>query len=267
MIGVVPAAPYIAGVLAAGGLGVWASRDRTLVRRWCVWAVTAPVVAAAFYVGDPGVATLVAGLGLLAALEYGRMSGLGTVERGIAAATAVGVPLVVWLAPEHAWRVLLVGALAAVLVPVMSGDGDNGTRRACATVFGLAWVGGLSALVALGPAGFPLCVAVAVADVGAWCGGRFLPGPALSRLSPNKSWGGAVGGALAGTAVLGLFGALSPATVLAVAVAAPLGDLTESMVKRGAGVKDTGTCLPGMGGVLDRIDSLLLAAPVAVVLS
>jgi phosphatidate cytidylyltransferase len=119
--------------------------------------------------------------------------------------------------------------------------------------------------------------------------GRHLMSP---RVSPKKTWEGAVasvvasvgiGGALfyyaspVSTALLqwgliqrrdGMFGlerpALLPILVLTAAlnIAAQLGDLVESLIKRGAGVKDSGTLLPGHGGMLDRIDALLFAAPV-----
>ena len=87
-------------------------------------------------------------------------------------------------------------------------------------------------------------------------------------LSPNKSWEGAAGGLLVAVAVGLLSMAWLPwglhgvAVALLVSVAAQLGDLFESQLKRMAGVKDAGTLFPGHGGVLDRIDALLFALPV-----
>jgi phosphatidate cytidylyltransferase len=127
-----------------------------------------------------------------------------------------------------------------------------------------------------------LLVCVWAGDVAALYVGRAIGRHKLSRLSPNKTWEGSIasvaGSIAAGLAVVYLGEALSvrgntvlhilqpvwQSAVLAVGInfAAQLGDLLESAIKRGAGVKDSGTLLPGHGGVLDRIDALLLAAPV-----
>jgi len=95
--------------------------------------------------------------------------------------------------------------------------------------------------------------------------GKFKMAP---QLSPGKTWEGAVANLLAALLVAALFGywmRLSPAHMLAMgvagSVAGQLGDLFESALKRSAGVKDSGTLLPGHGGMLDRIDALIFAAP------
>lgn len=95
--------------------------------------------------------------------------------------------------------------------------------------------------------------------------------PMAPSISPKKSWEGAAGAVVAcviagvATVIILLDGSWQAGALLglAVAVSATLGDLTESMIKRDLGVKDMGSVLPGHGGLMDRLDSLLLAAPVA----
>ncbi|MCF6337098.1 MAG: phosphatidate cytidylyltransferase [Gammaproteobacteria bacterium] len=115
-----------------------------------------------------------------------------------------------------------------------------------------------------------------VADSGAYFGGRAWGKRKLApAVSPGKTWEG-VGSAVAistlyaivAAQVLGLPGNLWPVFVvlsLVTVIFSVLGDLTESMFKRHAGIKDSGTLLPGHGGVLDRIDSVTAAAPIFVV--
>ena len=123
-------------------------------------------------------------------------------------------------------------------------------REAVLTLFGIVWAG----------------------DTAAYYGGRTMGRHRLApRISPNKTVEGAVSGAVASAAV-GLLLAvrlmeLPPSTLLGVsilgtAVAGQVGDLFESAMKRSAEIKDSSTLLPGHGGMLDRIDSLLFAAPV-----
>jgi phosphatidate cytidylyltransferase len=128
-----------------------------------------------------------------------------------------------------------------------------------------------------------LMVSVWAGDIAALYVGRRWGRHKLTHLSPNKTWEGtfaSIGGSLlAGLAVVlagNLLSTYESNTVLHIVepvwqsallaviinVAAQLGDLLESAIKRGAGVKDSGTMLPGHGGVLDRIDALLVAAPV-----
>jgi phosphatidate cytidylyltransferase len=263
-------------VLAVGGAAALASRNSEVIRKWRTWLVSAPLVAGFLWLGAPGAALLAAGLGVVGAVEYGRLARLRPADSWLVAVAAVGLPLVAWQAPGLLGRVFAGTLLAAALVPVLGGDAEAGARAA-AGVFGVAWLAALTGLVLLRGAALPLIFAVSVADVGAWCAGRLGRGPALSPLSPAKRWTGVAGGALAGVAALAAVaglggggvlggGVFTPAHVIAVAVGAPLGDLLESMVKRGAGVKDAGGWLPGFGGLLDRIDSLLVALAMAVIL-
>jgi phosphatidate cytidylyltransferase len=127
-----------------------------------------------------------------------------------------------------------------------------------------------------------LMVCVWAGDSAAMYVGRYFGRHKLTALSPNKTWEGSLasvaGSVLAGMAVVyaGEFLSARGNTVLHIVepvwqsiilaviinVAAQMGDLLESAIKRGAGVKDSGTILPGHGGMLDRIDALLMATPV-----
>jgi len=107
-------------------------------------------------------------------------------------------------------------------------------------------------------------------DSAAYVCGRYVPrGHFFNHISPNKTWSGAIGGTAAALLVctyLAWAAGQEPLVGIAVgaliAVAAQAGDLAESMLKRAAAVKDSGTLIPGHGGMLDRVDSFLFAAPV-----
>ena len=257
----------VGGALGAGGVGVALSGDPVLRRRWLTWAVTAPVVGGLLALGAPGAAALALALGVVAVTEYARLAALRPADRRLLTAVAVGLPLAV-LAHPPALGVAPYLALAGALPALLSGDTKTGLRRAALTAFGVLWLPwSLAHLLPLGGTAFAVCAAVSVADVGAWCGGRLVGGRALSPLSPSKTWGGVLGAAVAAAATLALLGAFTPGLLLAVAGGGVLGDLLESMAKREAGVKDAGSWLPGFGGLLDRVDSLLVVLPLAAVLS
>lgn len=149
-----------------------------------------------------------------------------------------------------------------------------------ATLLGAAWIGlGLAHVIFVREipehgalAAFTVLIAVFAADSAAYVAGRLLGRHKLApRTSPGKTWEGLVAGTI--TAVLVSFFAFYEENLLdvpeslvlgaAIAVAAPLGDLFESSLKRDAGIKDTGRLLGGHGGMLDRIDALLFASVAA----
>jgi phosphatidate cytidylyltransferase len=260
--------PYVAGALSLGGAGAFLSRRRELIARWCTWAVTAPVVGGALALGRPGAAGLAVAGGVVGGYEYARLARLSRRSRAVLYAAAVAAPGIALAAPSHAARPLVaLPVVAAAVAALSSRDVSVAGHAARDVCFGAAWLAALAQLVVLGRHALPLFVAVSVADVAAWCGGKALRGPKLSRLSPRKRWAGVVAGAGAGLAVLALTSSLTIPLIVAVGVAAPAGDLLESALKRSARVKDAGSWLPGFGGLLDRIDALLVALAVAGALS
>jgi phosphatidate cytidylyltransferase len=177
------------------------------------------------------------------------------------------------------WAVLGIGVLSVMIGEMQRYEKPGGvTANAAAAVLGLVYVGlmltfviqirllwGIEALVSL-------IVVVKACDTGAYTVGRLIGRHKLAPvLSPGKTIEGALGGlAFACLASCATFAYLERGTLLGwivfgliVGLAGMLGDLAESLIKRDVGVKDSSRWLPGFGGVLDMLDSLLLAAPVA----
>ena len=152
-------------------------------------------------------------------------------------------------------------------------------RRALWHGAGVLYVGAtpLSLLVlrAVPEGGFWLVMATFIAvwatDTGALIAGNLIGGPKLApRLSPNKTWAGIIGGTIIPAAAMSLYvmllggsGWKAALLGLVFALAGHAGDLFESWLKRRVGRKNSGSLIPGHGGVLDRIDSILFVAPVA----
>lgn len=190
---------------------------------------------------------------------------------------AVSVPLAILcpLAAGVSWFAL--GLLAAAFLFVLAVT--RAWKLALGLVYAVVPVMALLLLRAQEPNGFGLLLAfwalglVWATDIGAYFAGRSIGGPKLApRVSPSKTWSGLGGGVLAALVLgfllhrfAGLPIQLAAASGL-LAVAAQLGDLFESAMKRRAGVKDSGTLLPGHGGVMDRLDGVVAAAPLAALL-
>jgi phosphatidate cytidylyltransferase len=159
-------------------------------------------------------------------------------------------------------------------------DMHTAAGRYAATVAGIVYAGFLTTFLAFlkridpnqaGDTVVLVLLVAWVADTGGYFAGRFLGKAKLyEAVSPKKTWAGAWGGlagSVLGVAVLKLFFAkwLTWADVILIAVPGgilgQLGDLAESLIKRSVGVKDSGSLLPGHGGILDRIDAVLFIAP------
>jgi phosphatidate cytidylyltransferase len=194
-----------------------------------------------------------------------------------------GLVLAAYARGEVALPIVLGLATVAILVWFLIGPQvPHPTMQAGITLLSVLYVGLLgsfAALILTLPNGIGVLIGVVIAvatnDIGAFLVGRQVGrAPVAPEISPNKTVEGVLGGAFASLILTPLLLAMvldltpwdagsAAALALCVAVAAPFGDLCESMFKRDLGIKDMSTVLPGHGGFLDRFDSLLFALPVA----
>ena len=257
-------------------------------------AVLVPVLLLILAIGGPVLAAAVALVTALAAFEVFRLLR----DAGYPPLPGLGAALALVVVADAAFpgvlegSGLLLGAIGIVVVALASFtrlDPHDGLSTWMATIFGAVYVSLLSFLLRLGhaapalPATAPaawlgaergwillLVLAVWAYDTGAYLVGKnFGRTRFLTHISPSKTVEGLVGGVVATTVVVGLLlwalGQLPlHALILGplVALAAQVGDLAESTIKRAAGASDSGTLIPGHGGILDRVDSFLFAAPV-----
>ena len=245
------------------------------------------VVSAIVWGGELAVEILVGLVVLIGLDEWARMSAKASYRITMPVLLLVGGGLysaVIWGSPVSAVAMLALSGLAMFCTGLYAiPDTADGAKTAQTMMTGLIYVPGLLVFVpwtrSLGMDWlFLMLIVTWCGDTGADVAGRAFGKRKLERISPKKTWEGAIGGVL-----LSVVGALivrsvdaniQPGGLEAVAwhhvvilavlinVAGVTGDLVESMFKRTYGVKDSGRIMPGHGGVLDRMDSIIFTAPI-----
>jgi phosphatidate cytidylyltransferase len=249
-------------------------KRRALVQRIVSALVLLPVVLGAVWLGDWWFAALLLIAGCLMSFEWNRMCG-GSIDAALLVYAITIAGVIGFAGTERAGSALIALAcgLAAVAAVALLAK-----RRLIWAMVGLLYIGipmlALVWLRALPEYGryyvFWVLFIVWATDSVAFFTGSAFGGPKLApTISPNKTWSGAIGG-LVGASLVGLGFALATEVPIATAMIASafvglwaeLGDLQESWIKRRLHIKDTSNLIPGHGGVLDRLDSLMFAAPV-----
>jgi len=228
--------------------------------------ILAPMFLGLIYLGFPYFHLLVAAIAAVMAWEFSKMDGReGAKHRAF---TILAAAAAVTAAALEGFEIGLLVILASTIVKVVSDQaaGRSGFALVQAAIpyvtlpaITLVFIYGLGGVASI----YWVLAVVWGTDIGAYAFGRLIGGPKLApTISPKKTWAGAIGGLICGTgAAAGVMAALNmPLTIpmlgaaVLASVAAEAGDLLESALKRWYQVKDSGTLIPGHGGVMDRFD-------------
>jgi phosphatidate cytidylyltransferase len=216
-------------------------------------------------------------LAIVACLSYYEYDAMAAAYgAGAPGPVGYGAGLLLLLSGKETWLVPVILAVLALILVLRSEDLAKALPRAALLVMGVIYVYGCwrCALLLREANRHILMSALIVSwagDIAAYFAGRkFGKHKLAARVSPNKSWEGAVSSLIASVLAAGAYlvyfvpSIRVPAAIaitFTANVAGQLGDLAESAMKRGAGVKDSGALLPGHGGFLDRVDSTLFVLP------
>lgn len=259
---------------AAAQKGGHAVQSSDLLKRTGSAAVLLAVAFVAAYLGGIAAGVVAGAFALAVLLEWGKMTGATSARSLPFFAVLVSIAVVV-----SGFGMIATGCIIALAAAIAAAAYTGGIWLPAGVIYGSVLGIGLVALRLAPEFGLEalifLLAVVWATDSGAFFAGRTIGGPKLvPQISPQKTWAGAIGGAVAavaaGFAAAWLAGIPVTLALISIAlllsVACQLGDLFESWVKRRFGAKDSGTTIPGHGGVMDRVDGLTFAAFAAVVI-
>ncbi len=248
---------------------------------WRSWLIMAPL---SLLVVALGRQTTIAGVTLLALLGFKEFARATNLHRDRPMTIAVylaiiAIGIAAYLPYPPLMQSLPIYAVAVIwLIPIARNRVQGQLQTVSLAILGfmcLGWMFCHLAFLANSPHPYGyiafIVFAVEVTDISAFIFGNLLGHrPFRSQISPNKTWGGALGALAVAMALPWLLAFSFPpnftwkaklATGLIVGIAGQLGDLSISLIKRDLGIKDMGATIPGHGGILDRIDSLIFVAP------
>ena len=269
----------LVAVLVIERRNLWPPTRCAMLRQWFSWSLISPVFLLGVVSGPAAIAILVMAITTQGLWEYGRLVSLSPLYLRVLLLTGLLAAPVALFSDNAFYLLAPLLLIFSTLQPLLYGSVESGIRQLAFAVLGWAYISWLLGHIVLIHRYIPggdgiiivMVAAAALSDVGAFAFGKTFGRRRLSpRLSPNKTVEGVIGnffGAFVGVAIMAfavpgeILGAFFLGMPVLIGVGALWGDLVESAIKREFQVKDAGHWLPGFGGLLDRIDSLIIVAP------